>query len=196
MRAKEFVTERMTIKPKLLDQPNNPLAAIEADHEISGDPIKHTITIEVNVAHAPTDEKTAVNFIDRLSSLLIHELNHASQRSGQIKKSKDDDSVYDIETDVWKKTPPKALTKRDEYYLYMLIYNKLGKDSLGNLNNILKQSQREDYAVIGSKIVQVPNLKALWDAINYYGRFLKYSKEDTWNKVKKELYSYLSKYGK
>ncbi len=201
----------LTIKPKLLDQPNNPLAALEAEHEISGDPIKHLITIEVNVAHAPTDEKTSTNFIDRLSSLLIHELNHASQRSGQIKKAKNDDSVYDIETSVWKTNPPKALTKRDEYYIYTLdnmerdawisqiandIYNKLGKDSLGNLNNILKQAQREDYVVIGSKIIQVPNLKALYDAINYYGRYLKYSKQDHWNKVKKELYSYLSKYGK
>lgn len=201
----------LTIKPKLLDQPNNPLSALEAEHEISGDPIKHTITIEVNVAHAPTDEKTSTNFIDRLSSLLIHELNHASQRTGQIKKSKNDDRVYDIETDVWKKLPPKALTKRDEYYLYMLnnmerdswisqiandIYNKLGENSLGNLNNVLKQAQKEEYAIIGGKIIQVPNLKTLWDAINYYGRFLKSSKEDTWNKVKKELYSYLSKYGK
>lgn len=201
----------LTIKPKLLDRPESQYSALEAEHEISGDPIQHLITVEVNVAHAPTDEKTTDNFVDRLSSLLIHELNHASQRSQQIKKSKSDDSVIDLETSVWKKKPPAALTKRDQYYLYTLdnmekdawisqiandIHNKLGADSLKYLDNILKQSQRQDYAVIGSKIIQVPNLKALYDAINYYGRFLKYSKETAWNKIKKELYQYLSKYGK
>ena len=76
------------------------------------------------------------------------------------------------------------------------IYSKFGKESLGNLDNILKQSQRQDYAVIGGKILQVPNLNALYAAIEYYGRFLKYSKETAWNRVKKELYQYLSKYGK
>jgi len=201
----------LTIKPKLLDRPDSQYSALEAEHEISGDPIKHLITVEVNVAHAPTDEKTSNNFIDRLSSLLIHELNHASQRTQQIKKSKNDQDVFDLETSVWKKTPPKALTKRDQYYLYTLdnmekdawisqiandIYNKFGKDSLGNLDNILRQAQRQDYATIGGKIVQVPNLNALYAAIEYYGRFLKYSKETAWNRVKKGLYQYLSKYGK
>lgn len=209
---KDSVLSRpLTIKPRLLDRPDSQYSAIEAEHEISGDPIRHLITVEVNVAQAPTDEKSSNNFIDRLSSLLIHELNHASQRSKQIDRSKNDQSVFDLETSVWKKRPPKALTKRDEYYLYMLdnmekdawisqiandIHNKLGVESLDKLDNILKQSQRQDYAVIGGKIIQVPNLNALYAAIQYYGRFLKYSKDTAWNRVKKELYQYLSKYGK
>ena len=50
----------LTIKPKLLDRPDSQYSALEAEHEISGDPIKHLITVEVNVAHAPTDEKTCL----------------------------------------------------------------------------------------------------------------------------------------
>lgn len=201
----------LSIKPRLLDKSDVSYAVLNAEHEIFDDPLEHVITIEINVSQAPTDDKKSKTFVDRLSAVLIHELNHAHQREQQIKKSKDINSVFDIETTVWKKRPPKAVTKRDEYYIYMLdnlekdawvsqiaseIHSVLGDDSVKYINSIVRQAQREEYATIGNKIIQVPNLKIIYDAINYYGRFLKTSKEDAWNKVKKEIYKYLSNYNK
>lgn len=200
----------LSIEPKLLDNPDVPYAVINAEHEMY-EPLEHVITVEVNVAQAPSDDKKIKTFIDRLSSVLIHELNHAHQRDQQLRKSKNTDDVFDIETTVWKKTPPKPLTKRDQYYIYMLdnmekdawvsqiaseIHNVLGKDSKENLNAILKQAQDREYVTLKNKIINVPNLKTLYDALNYYGRYLKVSKESAWQKVKKELYQYLSKYDK
>ena len=207
----QHIDRKLSIKHKMLDRPDVAYSVINAEHEISGIPIEHTVTVEVNVAHAPTDEKTTKNFIDRLSSIMVHEFAHASQRTSQIKKATDDDSVYDIETDVWKKQPPVAHNERDKYYIYMLnnmerdawvaqiandIHNAVGDKGIGLIDNILKQAQRQDYAVVGSKIIQVPNLNVLWNALGYYGRFLKTSKEGSWNKIKKELYRYLSNYNK
>lgn len=205
------LNRKLVIKHKMLDRPDVSHSVINAEHEISGDPIVHAITVEVNVAHAPTDEKTSKNFIDRLSSIMVHEFAHASQRTGQINKSKSDDAVYDLETFVWKKQPPAPLTDRDKYYVYMLnnmerdawvaqiandIHNAVGDKGIGLIDNILKQAQREEYAVVGGKIIQVPNLNVLWNALGYYGRFLKTSREGSWNKIKKELYKYLSNYNK
>lgn len=206
----ETITNPLSIEPKLLEKPNVSYAILNAEHEMY-DPLEHVITVEVNVAQAPSDDKKIKAFIDRLSSVLIHELNHAHQRDQQLRKSKNSDDVFDIETTVWKKTPPKPLTKRDEYYIYMLdnmekdawvsqiaseIHNVLGNNSIKYLNTILKQAQMREYATVDSKIINVPNLKTLYDALNYYGRYLKVSKEAAWQKVKKELYQYLSKYGK
>jgi hypothetical protein len=205
------IQNKLTIKPKLLDKRDVSYAILNAEHEIFDDPLEHVITVEINVSQAPSDDKTTKTFIDRLSAVLIHELNHTHQREQQLKKSKDPEAVFDIETTIWKKKPPKPVTKRDEYYIYMLdnlekdawisqvaseIHSSLGNDSVKHINSILRQAQREEYATIGSKIIQVPNLKILYDAINYYGRYLKVSKEAAWNKIKKELYQYLSKYGK
>jgi len=204
------ITNPLSIEPKLLDKPSVPYAVLNANHQMF-EPLEHVITIEVNVSQAPSDDKKTKMFIDRLSTVLIHELNHAHQRDRQLKKSKNPDDVFDIETTVWRKTPPTPVTKRDEYYMYMLdnmekdawvsqiageIHNILGKDSINYLNSILKQAQLQDYATVQNKIINVPNLKTLYDALNYYGRYLKVSKEKAWQKVKKELYQYLSKYGK
>lgn len=207
----QHVNRKLVIKHKMLDRPDVSHSIINAEHEISGNPIVHVVTVEVNVAHAPTDEKTSKNFIDRLSSIMVHEFTHASQRTGQINKATDDDAVYDLNPGIWKRTPPEPNTDRDKYYMYMLnnmerdawvaqiandIHNAVGDKGIGFISSILKQAQREEYAVVGSKIIQIPNLNVLWNALNYYGRFLKVSKEDSWTKIKKELYKYLSNYNK
>lgn len=206
----ENISHPVIIKPRLLERPDLSYAVLNAAHQIE-DPLHHQITVEVNVAQAPSDQTKTKSFIDRLSSVLIHELNHTHQRDQQLKKAKDPDDIFDIETTVWKKTPPTPLTKRDEYYIYMLdhmekdawisqiaseIHNVLGEDSIKYLNSILKQAQTQEYATVKNRIINVPNLKLLYDALNYYGRFLKITKEAAWQRVKKELYGYLSRYGK
>lgn len=206
----ENIAHPVKITARLLDRPDLSYAVLNAEHRMD-DPLQHIITVEVNVSRAPIDDSRTKAFIDRLSSVLIHELNHAHQRDRQIRKSKDPENVFDLETTIWKKAPPDAITKRDQYYIYMLdnmekdawisqiaseIHNILGKDSLKYLNSILKQAQIQDYATVKNKIINIPNLKTLYDALNYYGRYLKVSKESAWQKVKKELYGYLSKYDK
>jgi hypothetical protein len=204
------ISHPITIEPKFREQPEISYSVLNAEHEMY-DPLQHVITIEINVSQAPVDEKKSLAFIDRLSSVLIHELNHAHQRDQQIKKSKDPEDVFDIDTTVWKKAPPKPLNSRDKYYVYMLnnmerdawisqiaseIHNILGDDSIKYINSIFKQAQINDYVTVKNKIINVPNLKTLYDAINYYGKYLKYGKDEAWNKVKKELYGYLSRYDK
>jgi hypothetical protein len=207
---KNNISHPVKINARLLDRPDLSYAVLNAEHQMD-EALKHIITVEINVSKAPSDEIKTKAFIDRLSSVLIHELNHTHQRDQQIKKSKDPEDIFDLETTIWKKAPPDALTKRDQYYIYILdnmekdawisqiaseIHNVLGDDSIKYLNSILRQAQLQDYVTIKSKIINIPNLKTLYDALNYYGSYLKVSKETAWQKVKKELYGYLSRYGK
>jgi hypothetical protein len=206
---KANIEHPLTIEPKLVEDKDSDISIIDGSHVISNQPVQHKVFLTVNTAHAPVDEKSTATFVDRVGSFLVHELNHAYQSEQQLKKIKDPDAVINLNTTIWAKQPPAAITERDKYYVYILnniekdawtgqiandIQNVLGKDSLKYLENILKQAQTQDYAVVKSRIIQIPGLKAMYDAAKYYNIYLKGGKEAAWNKIKKELYRYLSKY--
>jgi hypothetical protein len=206
---KENIKNPLTIESKLVNNQNSTVSIIDGSHIITSQPVKHKVYLTVNTAHAPLDEKSTATFIDRVSSFLVHELNHAYQAERQLTNLKDPDAVVNLDTTVWNGKPPTPLNDRDRYYVYMLnniekdawtgqiandIQNVLGKDSLKYLENILKQAKTQDYAVVKSRIIQIPGLFALYNAAKYYNTNLKGGTEAVWNKIKKELYRYLSKY--
>lgn len=205
--AKENVNGPISIKHKLIDNPNISLSVIDAEHVVYDNPTTHQIVAGINVAPSIDNDKKLTDFINRMSARLTHELNHAHQVSQQLNKTDNPDTVYDREDRVFKKEPPPPRNKTEEYYQYMLdhlekdawaseiaqdIKNVLGADSIKNLENVFKQAEKEDYAVIGSKILQVPNLNGLYSAIKFYGNFLKLGPIKTWQKVKKEIYRYIA----
>lgn len=207
--CKANIVGPVTIKPKLLDDPNQPLIVMDAEHVVSNQPIKHDIVTTINVNPEIENEKQMKQFVDKLSARLTHELNHAHQVSQQFKGGRNEDDVFDAKEKIFSKPPPAPKNKQEEYYVYLLdslekdawvseiaqtLISKLGNDAIKDLENILKQATREDYAVVGSKIVQVPDLNGLYTAINYYGQYLKLGKEKTWNKIRKELYGYLTRH--
>lgn len=206
---KENIDHPLTINPRLVDDSDSSTSIIDGSHIIRNQPVEHEVLLTVNVAQAPVDEKSIKAFVDRVSSLLVHELNHAHQTEKQLKKLGDPEKVIDLDTTVWAKRPPNPVTARDKHYVYMLnnierdawigqiandIHNVLGKDSLKNLENVLKQAKVQDYAVVQSRIIQIPGLHTMFNAVKYYGNYLSGGKDGAWNKLKKELYQYLSKY--
>lgn len=213
--AKEFkqwqkvnISDPVSIESKIIDDDESTDSLIDASHILYNPPLEHKVILTINVANAPTDSKSTAEFINRASSFLVHELSHAQQREKQLRKANDPDAVMDLDTTIWAKNPPSPMTARDKHYIYMLdniekdawtaqtandIHNALGSDSIQYLSNILKQVQVHDHAVVKSKIIQLPGLKNMYDAIKYYGSYLKGGKDVAWQKVKKELYGYLSR---
>lgn len=205
--AEDNVSGSVTIKPKLVDNPEVSMSILDAEHVAIGEPTQHQIITNINVA-PPIDDQTKIDrMVNRLSARLIHELNHAHQISQRIKKV-GDDQAYDVGGTLFKTQPPKARNETEDYYLYMLdsleqdawaseiaadIENSVGVEiAVKNLDNILKQADKEEYAVVGSKIIQLHNLNGLFSAIKYYGKFLKVGPDKMRQKIKSEIYKYLT----
>ena len=154
------------------------------------------------------DDNTLPRFLDDISSRLIHELNHAHQISQQMTNN-DADTAFNLSNSPFKNQPPPAKNENEKHFLYLLdnlesdawvseiasdIHNALGDKSLKVLNGILQQVKNEEYAVVGGKIVNLSVLHHLYLASKHYGGYLKLGSAGTWQKVKKELYGYLSRY--
>lgn len=204
--AEDNISGSVVIKPKLTDDPEQSMSILDAEHVAYGEPTQHQIVTNINVAPAIDDQKKLTALVNRLSARLIHELNHAHQISQRINKV-GDDKAYDVGGSLFKTQPPNARNQVEDYYLYMLdsleqdawaseiahdIENSLGKESVKNLDNILRQAEKEEYAVIGSKIIQLHNLNGLFSAIKYYGKFLKVGPDKMRQKIKTEIYKYLT----
>ena len=208
--VKANVVGKLSIRPKLVDDQEELMSILDAEHvTYEGKNVTHEIVTTINVAPTIENEKQMMNFVNRLSARFTHELNHAQQVSLQLKKSKDQTATLDRSHSILKPNAPAPKTEREKYYQYLLdrletdawiseiaqdLIHDLGDQALPSLPNILKQAQREPYVVIKSKIVQVPALNALIAAINHYRGYLKYSKEQLYNKLQKELYGYLSRH--
>lgn len=206
--ASENVVGPISIKPKLIEDPSVSMSVLDAEHVAYSNPAKHEIVTTVNIAPEITDNIKLTRIVNRLSARLTHELNHAHQVSGQFRKAKDQDAVFDYKDSVFSSEPPKPKNNTEDYYLYMLnslekdawasefaqdIKNSLGNDSAKNLNSIFKQIEKEEYAVIGSKIINLEGLNGLYSAIRYYNKYLKMGSVGTWQKVKKEIYGYITR---
>lgn len=204
--AEDNITGSIVIKPKLTDDPEQSMSILDAEHVAYGEPTQHQIVTNINIAPPISDQKKIDALVNRLSARLTHELNHAHQITQRINKVGDADA-YEVGGTLFKKEPPKARNQAEEYYLYMLdsleqdawaseiaqdIKNSLGDQSIKNLDSILKQAEKEEYAVIGSKIIQLHNLNGLFDAIKYYGKFLKIGPDRMRRQIKKEIYKYLA----
>lgn len=197
------ISEPLVIKPVLVNNTETPHTVVGAEHYFNDKPFGHVVSVTVNTQYPPKNQKLINGLIDSLSSFLVHELNHASQHNKQ--------QYAAIETDVWKIEPPTPKTKAEAHYLYMLnhmeqdawisqiandIHNAFGNESLKYLNEILKKSRKDDYFTANGKIIPIGHLNTLFAALNYYGKYLKNGPEQSWEKVKKELYGYLSRYDK
>lgn len=197
----------LEIKPRLKDAPDIPYAIMDAEHELFDQPIEHVITVDANVSRAPKDEKSTKSFVDRLSAVLTHELNHAHQQEKRM-KGNDIDRLDTINDQLFKTPVPKAKTAAEQRFQYMLdimetdawlsqtaqeIKSQLGINALKNLNVIFNTAKKDTYTSVGGKIIDLRTLKTLYDALNHYEKYLKLPKETHWNKIKKELYGYISR---
>lgn len=205
--TKTNVSGPLTLKPKLLAVQDNIFSILNAEHATYYRPISHEIIIEVNVLPTIDDQKKLDAFVDRLAARLTHELNHAQQISVQFKATRKKTQVFKREHHIFKGTPPKPRNSNEEYLQYILnnlerdawiseiaqdIKHKLGAESAKALPEIMKAATEETYAVIGSKIVKITALNSLYIAINYYQNQLKFTKQQLWRKVYKELYKYIT----
>lgn len=205
--AKANVKGPITISPKFVDDSESSTSVLDAEHLVYESPLKHEIISTINVGMI-LDNSSLPKFLDKISSRLIHELNHAHQVSQQM-NSNDVGTALDLSNSPFKKQPPPAKNENEKHFLYLLdnlesdawvsevandIQNALGDKSLKVLNGILQQVKNEEYAVVGGKIVNLTVLHHLYLASNYYGGYLKLGSAGTWQKVKKELYGYLSRY--
>lgn len=205
--VKTNVKGPLVLKPKLLAIEDEPLSILNAEHLTYSKPIEHEIGIEINVV--PTiDDQTKVNaFVDRLAARLTHELNHAQQVSVQYKATRKKSQVFTRQHHIFKGQEPIPKNDNEKYMLYMLnnlerdawlseiaqdIKHKLGADSAKYLPAILNQAKNESYALVGNKIVQVPNLNALYRAIQFYRGQLRVTGEQLWRKLQTELYKYIT----
>ena len=205
---KENLELPLKIKPRIIDNPSNPKSVIEASHFINDDD-EHEIEITVNRDNAPDDENTRNQFINQLTVIMVHELNHARQREKQISSVGSIDTAYELETDIFKKEPPTPTNEREKYYLYLLdhmeqdawisqmatqINQALGSDSLQYLNEIFQKIQKEADIIINGKILNLNSLRGLYLSLDHYGAYLKQTPEQHWSRVKKNVYSYLLQY--
>lgn len=205
--AKQNVKGPIVIKPRLVDDETNPNAILDAEHIVHEEPLKHEVISTVNVG-ADLSDKKLQQFLDKLGSRLIHELNHAHQVSQQMGKN-DVGAALDLTNSPFSKQPPAPKkNSNEEHFQYLLnnlerdawvseaandIRNAVGDRALKVLNGVLQQVKNQEYAVIGSKIIQLPTLHHLYLATKYYGGYLKKGSAGTWQQVKKELYGYLSR---
>jgi hypothetical protein len=205
----ENIKNPLKLRPRIMALPGNKTPLINAEHSMEGG--EHQISIEVNSAYAPKDEKSQNAFVNKLAAMMVHELNHAHQREQQLQQTGSVSAALDIDTTVWKKSPPEPRNEREEYYQYMIdhmeqdawlsqiaseIEGKLGGDSLAQLNKIFTDVKKDPYVVIGKSILDLTALKMLYDGFQHYHKYLKRSVEDNWNRVKKSLYSYLQQLNK
>jgi hypothetical protein len=205
--AKQNVNGPIVIKPRLVDDSTISSAILDAEHVVYEEPLKHEISTTINI-NAKLDNSSLPKFLDKLSSRLVHELNHAHQVSQQSNKS-NMSTALDLENSPFRKTPPAPKNENEKHFLYLLnnlesdawvsevaqdIQSALGDKSLKVLNGLLQQAKREEYAVAGGKIINFPTLHHLYLASNHYGGYLKLGSAGTWQKVKKELYGYLSRH--
>ena len=206
--AKANVKGPIVIKPKLVDDSESNTAVMDAEHLLYEDPLKHEIVCTINVG-AKLDNSNLPKFVDKLGSRIIHELNHAHQVTQQMTR-KSAGEIMDLSNSPFKKRPPVAKKgSNEEHFQYILdnleqdawvsevaddIRNAVGDKALKVLNGIFQQITQNDYVVIGSKIINIPILHHLYLASKYYGGYLKLGSAGTWQKIKKELYGYLSRY--
>lgn len=205
----ENLKNNLTITPRLYKKPTYPSVIMNAEHYIGADSLDHYVEIEVNLSKIPKDNNDIDALIVGLNGILVHELNHAYQREKQLLKIGDMNKVAGLDTTVFLKKPPEPTNKTEKFYLYLLdelekdawvsqlsteIYNKLGNSSIESLNLIFKQVTRDSYIVIDDKIINLKILKTLYDAVKYYGDYLKGGTAGSWNKIKKNLYTYLKQY--
>jgi len=202
----------LKIQPKIKDDQTSTQSVLGGEHYTDDDPIQHIVSIEVNLARTPTDDKTFNVFLNRLSTTMAHELNHASQRDKQLRKFNDADQVFDLKShSIFKNTPPEPTGSNkqlESYYLYLLdhmetdafvsgaaqeITNSLGSNSLKSLNHIFQAVKKDQYVTVAGKIINLPALKSLHDALGYYETYLKRNREYEWDRIKKRLYQYIKK---
>jgi hypothetical protein len=204
--AKQNVKGPITIKPRIVDDETSPYAILDAEHLVYEDPLKHEIISTINIG-ADLSDKKFQQFLDKLGSRLIHELNHAHQVSQQMGKN-EVGAALDLSNSPFSKQPPDPKNANEEHFQYLLdnlerdawvsevandIRNAVGDRALKVLNGVLQQVKTQEYAVIGPKIIQLPTLHHLYLATKYYGGYLKQGSAGTWQQVKKELYGYLSR---
>lgn len=205
---KEQIELPLKIVSRIIDDPSNPKSVIEASHYITDDD-EHEIEVTVNANQAPLDDAARKKFINQLSIIMVHELNHAHQREQQISSTGSVDLAYEIETDLFKKQPPEPTNQTEKYYLYLLdnmekdawlaqiateIHQSLGKDSLASLNEIFQKVAKDQYLTIAGKILDLKSLRGLYLALNHYDRYLKQGANKHWDLVKKNVYVYLKQY--
>lgn len=203
--AEENIAGPVVIKPKLTDEEDISLTVMDARHIAYNTP-EHEIIVNINVAPELSDDRKISKVVDSLSGKLIHELNHAHQTSRRIDNSNSDDAL-EFNDRLFSQQPPKPRNETEKYYLYMIdsmehdawaseiahnIKSALGNDAVKHLESIFKQAEKEDYAVIGSKIVQLDNLNGLLGAIRHYDKYLKLGKERLTQRIKREVYKYIT----
>lgn len=197
---KANINNPLKIKAQLKDDPSNTRYVLGGDHEIYTDPNEHVIHVEVNVAPPLTTAQDINKFTTALSSVLTHELNHARQQDQRIDKDQD---FYDISS---KEELPEPTNRQEQNYQYVLdnleidawlgqiaqeLKSKLGDTAQSHLNTVFSSAPKTDNVVIDGRIIDISYLKNVYDALNYYEDYLKSSKEQMWNKVKKDLYKFL-----
>lgn len=201
--AKKNVVGPITLKPRLKDIQDEPLAVLDAEH-ITYEGPSHEILITVNVA--PTVKLD--RFVDALSARMAHEMAHAEQVSGQFKKADDQEQVWDRGHSLFRGEPPAPKNETEKYYQYILnkleqdawvvnvamdIKNVLGAESAKYLPAILKQAENDDHVVVKSRIIAVPGLNAMLRAAKHYRGQLIYTHDQMMRKLQKELYGYLTR---
>ena len=203
--AEENVVGPIIIKPRLTDDEDISLTVMDAKHVAFSTP-KHEVIVDINVALPLSDDRKIANAMNSLSGKLIHELNHAHQTSRRFDKA-EPDAALDFGDKLFLKQPPKPKNETEKYYLYMIdsmehdawaseiahnIKSALGSDSAKHLETIFKQAEKEDYAVIGSKIIQLDNLNGLLGAVRHYDNYLRLGKEKLTQRIKREVYKYIT----
>jgi hypothetical protein len=198
----------VVIRPKLIDDSESRDAVLDAEHLLHEDPVKHEIVCTINIG-AKLDNSNLSKFSEKLGARLIHELNHAHQVTQQM-TNRSAGEIMDLSNSPFKKRPPAPKKgTNEEHFQYILdnleqdawvsevaddIRNAVGDKSLKVLNGIFQQITQNEYVVIGPKIINIPILHHLYLASKYYGGYLKLGSAGTWQKIKKELYGYLSRY--
>lgn len=195
----------IVIKPRLTDDEDVSLTIMDATHTAYNTP-KHEVVVDINVSPVIDNEKKVASIVASLSGKLIHELNHSQQTSNRINKT-DPDTALDLGDKLFRTKPPAPKNEIEKYYIYMIdsmehdawaseiahnIKSALGNGAEKQLDTIFKQAEKEDYAVIGSKIIQLDNLNGLLGAIKYYDKYLKLGKEQLTRRIKREVYKYIT----
>lgn len=203
--AKTNVVGPIVVKPRLTDDEDISLSVMDAKHTAYNTP-KHEVIVDINISPELSTEKQISGLINSLSGKLVHELNHAQQTSKRINKT-DPDTALDLSDKLFSTRPPAPKNSTEKYYLYMIdsmehdawaseiahnIKTALGNDATKHLETIFKQAEKENYAVVGSKIVQLDNLNGLLAAIRHYDRYLKLGKEKLYQRIKREVYKYIT----
>lgn len=197
---KSNVNNPLKIKARLLDDPSSTRYILGGDAEVYNDPNEHVVNIEVNVSPPLRNIQDINKFVDALTTVLTHELNHVKQQDQRIDVDQD---FHDVPA---KSELPEPRNQQEQRYQYVLdnleidawlgqiaqeLKTKLGDDAQSSLNQIFTSAARTDNVVINGRIIDISFLNTIYNAIDYYEEYLKHSKEQMWNKVKKDLYKFL-----